>query len=74
VFSELRGRNPSGVVAERIGHAGLVGWRAHVGKQAAKWLGQNTPLDRETLTMLVGIYLFASRTRRMAQMLARLRD
>ena len=74
MFSELRGRNPSGVVAKRIGHAGLVGWRAQVGKQAAKWLGQNTPLDRETLTMLVGIYLFASRTRRMAQMLARLRD
>lgn len=61
------------MVAKRIGHAGLVGWRARGRKKGAKWLGQNTPLDTETLTMLVGIYLFASRTRRMAQMLSRLR-
>jgi hypothetical protein len=62
------------MVAERIGYAGLVGWRARVGKKAAKWLGKNTPLDTQTLTTLVGIYLFASRTRRMAQMLSRLRS
>jgi hypothetical protein len=62
------------MVAKRIGHAGLVGWRARVGKKGAKWLGQRTPLDTETLTMLLGIYLFASRARRMAQMLSRLRS
>jgi hypothetical protein len=62
------------VVAKQLGHAGLVGWRARVGKNAAQWLGKRTPLDTETLTTLVGIYLFASRTRRMAQMLSRLRD
>ena len=62
------------MVAKRIGHAGLVGWRARVGKKAATWLGRNTPLDTQTLTTLLGIYLFASRTRRMAQMLSRLRS
>ena len=62
------------MIAKRIGHAGLVGWRARAGQRGAKWLGQNTPLSTETLTTLVGIYLFASRTRRMAQMLARLND
>jgi hypothetical protein len=61
------------VVAKRIGHAGLVGWRAKAGKSAAEWVGRNTPLDARTLTTLVGLYLFASRTRRMAQMLSRLR-
>ena len=61
------------MVANRVGHAGLVGLRARVGKKAARWLGERTPLDTEALTTLVGIYLFASRARRMAQMLARLR-
>jgi hypothetical protein len=62
------------MVAKRIGHAGLVGWRAKAGRNAAEWLGSRTPLDTGTLTTLVGLYLFVSRTRRMAQMLSRLRD
>jgi hypothetical protein len=72
VFSDRAGRNAPTV--NRFGHAGLIGWRAKAGRTAAEWLGRRTPLDAETLTTLVGLYLFVSRTRRMAQMLSRLRD
>ncbi len=57
----------------RIGEAGLIGWRARVGERAAAWLGARTKLDERTLRSLVGLYLVASRTRRMAQMAQRLR-
>ena len=59
--------------ARRVGEAGLVGLRGRLGARAATWLSQRTPLDERTLQALVGGYLFFSRTRRMIQMLARLR-
>ncbi len=57
----------------KIGEAGLVGWRAKVGKRLAAWAAERTRFDERTLTQLVGAYLFLSRSRRMAQMISRLR-
>jgi hypothetical protein len=57
----------------RFGEAGLVGWRAKVGKDVAHWLAQRTRFDERDLRQLVGGYLFLSRARRMTQMLMRLR-
>jgi hypothetical protein len=59
--------------AKRVGEAGLVGWRGRAGERAAEWLSARTPLDKRTLASAVGAYLFISRTRRMIQMLRRLR-
>ncbi len=59
--------------ATRFGEAGLLGLRGRLGARAAAWLAARTPLDERTLRALVGGYLFLSRSRRMAQMLARLR-
>jgi hypothetical protein len=39
----------------------------------AGWVSERTPLDKRTLASAVGAYLFLSRTRRMIQMLRRLR-
>jgi hypothetical protein len=61
------------VVLRRFGEAGLVGWRARVGKKLAHLVAERTRLDERDLRHLVGGYLFASRVRRMAQMLIRLR-
>ena len=57
----------------RLGEAGLVGWRARVGRSLARWLAQRTRFDERDLRHLVGGYLFLSRARRMVQMLNRLR-
>ena len=59
--------------AKRVGEAGLVGLRGRLGARAAAWVSQRTPFDERTLAALVGGYLFVSRTRRMVQMLQRLR-
>ena len=58
---------------KRVGEAGLVGLRGRLGADAARWLSQRTPFDERTLAALIGGYLFFSRTRRMVQMLRRLR-
>ena len=59
--------------ARRVGEAGLIGWRGRMGARAAAWFAQRTPFDEQTLRWLVGAYFFFSRSRRMLQMLARLR-
>lgn len=59
--------------AKRVGEAGLVGWRGRVGERAAEWVAARTRLDKRTLASAVGAYLLVSRTRRMVQMLRRLR-
>ena len=69
---ETRGNEPR-VDARRLGEAGLVGLRGRLGARAATWLSRRMPVDERTLQALVGGYLFFSRARRMAQMLARLR-
>jgi hypothetical protein len=56
-----------------VGEAGLVGLRGRVGARAARWLSGRTPLDERTVAALIGGYLFFSRTRRMVEMLRRLR-
>jgi hypothetical protein len=61
------------VDAKRVGEAGLVGWRGRAGERAAEWLSARTPFQKRTLASAVGAYLFVSRTRRMIQMLRRLR-
>ena len=59
--------------ARRVGEAGLVGWRARVGKRLARWLAERTRFDERVLRHVIGGYLFISRARRMVQMLLRLR-
>jgi hypothetical protein len=61
------------VDAKKIGEAGLVGWRGRLGDRAAEWLSARTRFDKRTLAAGIGAYLFVSRTRRMLQMLRRLR-
>jgi hypothetical protein len=62
-----------GMDARRLGEAGLVGWRARVGKRLAKWTSKRTRFRERDLLHAVGLYLFLSRVRRMGQMLVRLR-
>ena len=59
--------------AKHLGEAGLVGWRGRAGRRAADWIGARTRLDARTIGAAIGAYLFVSRTRRMIQMLQRLR-
>jgi hypothetical protein len=61
------------VDAKRVGEAGLVGWRGRAGERAAEWVSARIRVDKRTLASAVGAYLFVSRTRRMIQMLRRLR-
>jgi hypothetical protein len=58
---------------KQVGEAGLVGWRGRAGERLAGWLSERTPFDKRTLASAVGAYLLVSRTRRMIQMLRRLR-
>ena len=59
--------------AKRFGEAGLVGWRGRAGERLAEWVAARTRFDERTLASAVGAYLFVSRTRRMIQMVRRLR-
>jgi hypothetical protein len=61
------------VDARRVSQAGLVGWRARIGQRLAKWAAKRTRFNERDLVNAVGLYLFLSRARRMAQMLLRLR-
>ena len=58
---------------ERVGGAGLVGLRGRLGRRIADELGARTRLDADQIATLIGAYLFVSRTRRMLEMLRRLR-
>jgi hypothetical protein len=60
-------------VLERVGEAGLVGVRGRLGRWIADEAGKKTRLDADVVAVAIGAYLFVSRTRRMLQMLARLR-
>ena len=59
--------------AKRLGEAGLVGLRGRMGRRLADALGRRTPLDADVVAAVIGAYLFVSRTRRMIEMLGRLR-
>ena len=59
--------------AKRVGEAGLVGIRGRLGRRVADAVGRRTRLSAETVAAAIGLYLFVSRTRRMLQMLSRLR-
>jgi hypothetical protein len=61
------------VDARKLGEAGLIGLRGRVARRAADALGRRTRFDPERIALLLGSYLFVSRTRRMLQMLRRLR-
>jgi hypothetical protein len=53
-----------------IARSGLVGMRGHLGERAAQWLAKRTRVSADTLELLVGAYLVASRMnsfRKMAQ-------
>ena len=56
-----------------MGDAGLVGLRGRVGRRLAHEVGSRTRHDADVEAAAIGLYLFASRTRRMLQMLGRLR-
>ena len=59
--------------AKKVGEAGLIGLRGRLARRAADAIGKRTRLDPERIAMLLGSYLFLSRTRRMLQMLGRMR-
>ena len=61
------------VDAKGVGQAGLVGWRGRMGRRLADELGRRTRLDAELVAALIGAYPLVSRTRRMLEMLGRLR-
>ena len=61
------------MAAKRIGEAALVGLRGRLGARAASELSRRTRLDEGTLRTAIGLYLFVSRTRRMVEMLRRIR-
>jgi hypothetical protein len=65
--------NEAFVDVRRVGEAGLIGWRARVGERLARWLAERTRFAERDLRHVVGGFLFLSRTRRMVQMLRRLR-
>jgi hypothetical protein len=54
--------------------SGIVGVRGRLGRWIADEAGKKTPLDADVVAVAIGAYLFVSRTRRMLQMLARLRQ
>jgi hypothetical protein len=56
-----------------VGQAGLVGLRGRLGRRMADEVGRRTPLNAEFVAAAIGFFLFVSRTRRMIQMLRRLR-
>jgi hypothetical protein len=58
---------------ERVGGAGLVGLRGRLGRRVAEEVGARTRLDADLVATLIGAYLFVSRTRRMVEMVRRLR-
>ena len=65
--------NDAAVDARRVGRAGLVGWRARIGRRLAKSTAKRTRFSERDLLHAIGLYLFLSRARRMVQMLIRLR-
>jgi hypothetical protein len=66
-------RKEAAVDTRRIGRAGLVGLRGRIGRRLAAWAAKRSRFDERDLAAAVGLYLFVSRTRRMVQMLRRLR-
>ena len=60
-----------GAVIRRVREAGLIGLRGDMAKKLAR-SGGRRGLNEELLRTLFGLYLFASRTRRVVQMLNRL--
>ena len=58
---------------ERVGGAGLVGLRGRLGRRVADELGARTRLDADQIATLIGLYLCVSRTRRMVELLRRMR-
>ena len=61
------------MATRRIGEAALVGLRGRLGARAAAELARRTRFDEGTLRTAIGLYLFVSRTRRMLEMLGRIR-
>jgi hypothetical protein len=61
------------VDAKQVGEAGLVGLRGRLGRRLADEIGRRTRIDAELIASAIGLYLFVSRSRRMLQMLGRLR-
>jgi len=61
------------VDAKKVAEAGLVGTRGRIARRAADELGRRIGVNPDRIAMLIGSYLFLSRTRRMVQMLQQLR-
>ena len=61
------------MVVKDVGKAGLVGLRGRLGQRFANELGRRTRLDAELIATAIGLYLFVSRSRRMLEMIRRLR-
>ena len=59
--------------AKTIARSGLVGMRGHAGERASEWIAQRTRLNADTLKLLVGAYLVASRVNSFRKMARRAR-
>lgn len=59
--------------ARTIARSGLVGMRGHAGERVADWVAQRTRLNADTLKLLVGAYLIASRVNSFRKMTQRAR-
>jgi hypothetical protein len=62
------------VDAEKLGQAGLVGWRRHVGERVAEPISRRTGLTFEQAMAIVGAVFFALTVRRFIRMLLAARE
>ena len=59
---------------EKLGQAGLVGWRRKVGEQIAEPVSRRTGLTFDQALAIVGAIFFALTVRRMVRMLRAARE
>ena len=60
--------------AQKLGQAGLVGWRRQVGERVAEPISRRTGLSFEKVTAIVGAIFFALTVRRLVRMLLAARE
>ena len=60
--------------AQKLGQAGLVGWRRQVGERVAEPISRRTGFSFEQVTAIVGAIFFALTVRRLVRMLLAARE
>jgi hypothetical protein len=62
------------VDVEKLGHAGLVGWRRNVGERVAEPIARRTGLTFDQVLAVVGAIFFVVTVRRFVRMLLAARE